>query len=192
MATRPRAAEGGTPASFHRGRYLPESFIIPGQDQNGNSIRLWCRVVPMLDRAMDVIFASRKFPFKAKGDLMRWCIKRGVEQLEEMEPVQGSVMAQVEAMMSILRDEELNHSFLTLFQTMTATIGMHVQAQAIGEARRVIAIMKGQIQKMQDGYWRQRYLRELEEKFGHLMKGSGVGMGDFVDHPDHSGVDEDE
>lgn len=185
-----RNVSGGT-APRYDSKYRPEDFIIPGQDQNGNSMRLWCRVVPMLDRAIDVIYGSRKFPFKAKGDLIRWCIKVGVDRLEEMEPVHGSVMSQVEAMMGILRDEELNHSFLTLFHTMTATVGMHVSAQATGEARRVVAVMKSQILKMEDGYWRQRYLRELDEKFGYLMNGEGAGMRDFVNMIDHSNVDED-
>lgn len=190
MASRAKAT-GGSPAHLpHRAKYKPEDFIIPGQDNNGNSMRLWSRVVPMLDRAIDVMFASHRFPFRSKGDLIRWCIKDGVDRLEEMEPVTGSVMAQVDAMIGILRDEELNHGFLTLFQTMTNTIGMHVQAQAEGEARRVIATMQHHIMKMQDGYWRQRYLRELREKFGYLMKGMTVGMGDFVDGPGEADEDE--
>lgn len=180
---------------LHRGKYAPDQFIVPGQDQNGNSVRQWCRVVPLLDRAMDVLFASRKFPFKSKGDLMRWCIKTGVERLDEMEPVAGSVIIQVEAMMAILRDEELNHSFMTVFNTMGQTVGMHIQAQAIGEARRVITMMRAQIMKMDDGYWRQRYIRELDTKFGHLIKGvKGAGIGESQDSgPDEgSGIDEDD
>lgn len=143
----------------------------------------------MQDRQIDIIFGSRKFPFRSKGDLMRWCIKTGVERLEEMEPSRGSVIAQVEAMMTVLRDEQLNHSFLTVFQTMNTTIGMHVAAGADGEARRVIALMRGQIMKMDSGYWRDRYLRELDEKFGRLMTGEGANMAGFVDTVDHADED---
>lgn len=190
MATSRSKSDGGSPLRFDNKRYRPEEYIIPGQDMNGNSVREWCRVVPLLDRAMDILHGSRKFPFKSKGDLMRWCIKTGVERLDAMEPVTGSVLMQCEAMLGILRDEELNHAFLTVFQTMVSTIGMHVQAQALGEARRVVSTMQHQISRMQDGYWRQRYLKELEEKFGHLMKGHNAGMGDFVDGAQE--VDEDE
>lgn len=192
-----RRAGSSSQSNLHRGKYPPEAFIIPGQDQNGNSVREWCRVVPLLDRAMDILFASRKFPFKSKGDLMRWCIKVGVERLEEMEPVQGSVLAQVEAMASILRDEELNHAFLTIFNTMAGTVGMHIQAQAMGEARRVISEMHRCIAKIENEYWRGRYQQELEAKFGHLLKGSlvaGAGLGEHADSgPDRGsdGIDED-
>lgn len=192
-----RRGGGGSAPGFHRGKYAPDSFIVPGQDQNGNSIRAWCRVVPLLDRAMDILFSSRKFPFKSKGDLIRWCIKTGVDRLHEMEPITGSVTMQVEAIMAALRDEMHNFEFLTVFQTMTSSVGMCVQAQAIGEARRQVTIVQTHIDKMEPGYWRDRYNRELKDKFGYLLKGTmvdGAGLGEHSDHgPDKStGTDEDE
>lgn len=165
----------------YRIKYRPEDFIVPGQDSNGNSARVYCRVVPLIERAIDVIMGSRKFPFKSEGDLIRWCVKRGVEELDGMEPMVGSVMAQVDAMMSILRDEELNHTFLTVFDRMVQTIGMHVQAQATGEARRVAYAMREQILKMEEGYWRDRYIRELDTKFGYLLNADGAVMSGFDD-----------
>ena len=195
---RPAAAGSASQPRPYRNKYPPESFIIPGQDNNGNSVRVWCRVIPLLERSMDILFASHKFPFKSKGDLMRWCIKMGVERLEEMEPALGSVTAQVDAMLSVLRDEELHHSFLTLFNTMAGTVGMHIQAQALGEARRVISDMRRMMDRIDNDYWRGRYQKELEDKFGHLLKGSivaGAGLGEHADHgPDRGseGIDEDE
>ncbi len=97
--------------------------------------------------------------------------------------------------MGILRDEQHNHAFLTVFQTAAVTIGMHVQAQAVGEAQRVVTVLRTHIEKIEDGYWRQRYLRELDEKFGYLLKGTkGAGLGDHADSgPDKTmeGIDED-
>lgn len=184
----------GSQLGIFKSRYPPDQFLIPGQDQNGQSVRIYCRVVPLLERAIEVIHGNHKFPFKSKGDLMRWCVKVGVEKLDAMEPCVGSVMAQAEAMFGILRDEELNHTFLTLFNTMTATIGMHIQAQALGEARRVVSMMKQQIDKMDDGYWRQRYLTELESKFGYLLRNvGGAGLGEHEDHgPDRGTEGEDD
>ena len=151
-------------------------------------------MMPLLDRAIDVLFATRKFPFKAKGDLIRWCIKTGVDHLDAMEPCCGSVLAQVDAMLNILRDEEHNHAFLTVFHAMKTTVGMHIQAQALGEARRVVSMMHQQILKIEPGYWQDRYLKELEVNFGYLLNGavSGAGLGAHADHgPDRGGIDED-
>ncbi len=169
-----------------RSKYPPEHFIVPGQDNNGNSVRIFCRVPPLLDRSLDIIFGSRNFPFKSKGDIVRWCVKFGVDTLERMEPVKGSVTAQVDAMLSVLRDEDANHAFLTLFNTMSHTIGMHIQAQAMGEARRVVHSMRSLILRIENDYWRGRYLRELDEKFGHLLDKTvaGANMGTYVQGPE--------
>jgi hypothetical protein len=172
-----RKAGDGTSLRLFRGKYAPEQFIVPGQDQNGNSMRVWCRVVPLLDRAMDVLFSSHKFPFKSKGDLMRWCIKVGVERLEDMEPCVGSVLAQVDAMLLALKDEQMQHSFISIFNTMAETI-----------------VMRSHIERMNDGYWRSRYLAEMETKFGHLMKSSnvrGAGLGDHMDSGPDDSAEED-
>lgn len=169
---------------FWSGKYAPESFIIPGQDQNGNSMREYCRVVPLLDRAIDVLVGSKKFPFKSKGDLMRWCLKVGVDSLNEMEPMLGSVTAQVDAIHSILRDEMLNNEFMTVFNSMANTIGMHIQAQELGEARRLVSMIKSKVESMDSGYWRKRYLGEMEKRFGYLLHGdkvAGAGMGEMED-----------
>lgn len=173
-----------------KGKYNPEDFIIPGQDANGNSMRLYCRVVPLLDRAVDKIVGTKKFPFYTKGDLVRWCVHEGVKVLESLEPANGSVLAQVDAMHAIIRDEMLNHGYTSVFESMSTTIGMHVQANELGEARRLVAMIKSRVEAMDDGYWRRRYLQEMDKRFGYLLHGDkvvGAGMGDHEDRPGESG-----
>lgn len=192
MAARSKGTGGSTPHMF-RGKYAPEDFIIPGQDAQGNSVRVWCRIMPLLDRAVDILFASRKFPFKSKGDLIRWCIKVGVDRLDDMEPCVGSILAQAEAMMAALRDEQLNHSFVAVFETMASTVGAHVQAQAIGEARRVVTMMQSHIDRMEPGYWRDRYSRELDTRFGYLLRGAaGASLGQHTDSGPGPAEDDDD
>lgn len=181
---------GGSGTKFWQGKYRPEDFIVPGQDNNGNSMRVWCRVQPLLDRAIDKLFASRRFPFMSKGDLIRWCVKIGVDTLENLEPVTGSVLIQAEAMAAMLREEQHQHAFMTVFDTMATTVNMHVQAQALGEARRVVHMMKMQVCRMEEGYWRERYMKEIESRFGYLLSGPGAGIGESEDHgPDKSVID---
>lgn len=167
-----------------KGKYRPEDFLIPGQDSNGNSMRLYCRVVPLLDRAVEKIVGSKKFGFHTKGDLVRWCVNEGVKVLESLEPLQPSVMAQIDAMHTIIRDETLNHGYTAVFESMSNSIGMHIQAQELGEARRMVSMIKSTIDAMGDGYWRKRYTQELDKRFGYLLHGdkvAGAGMGEMED-----------
>lgn len=180
------AARRDTGFRVVKGKYRPEDFIIPGQDSNGNSMRLYCRTVPLLARAVDKILGSKKFPFYTKGDIVRWCLHEGVKVLESLEPMNGSVLAQVDAMHAIIRDEMLNHGYSAIFEAMSSTIGMHIQAQELGEARRLVSMIKHKVESMDDGYWRKRYLGEMEKRFGYLLHGdtvAGAGMGDHEDRP---------
>ena len=192
-----RARGSGSQLRSHQHKFPPETFIIPGQDNNGNSVRLHCRVMPLLAREVSTVHASHKFPFKTPGDLIRWCVKVGVERLQELDPSPGSMMAQVDMMIAVLNDEEKHRGFMTLFNTMSETVSAHIQVQAMGEARRVIHEMKNLIEKIDNEYWRNRCKQELEAKFGHLLRGSlvaGAGLGEHQDSgPDtgRDGIDED-
>jgi hypothetical protein len=161
----------------HPGRRLTDAdFLVPGQDQKGHSHRIQCRIMPAHFRALTRIYQDKHFPFRTLGDIMRWGIWRAIKELERMEPnteVQ-SIMAQADAIMAVLRDEQANIDFAGMFDAMSATINQHLAAQATGEARRLTAIVKGLVEKMPEGYWRDRYLAELKAKFGHLLSGEGV------------------
>jgi hypothetical protein len=170
-------------------KYDPAQFIIPGQDTRGHSERLYCRVMPAVDRALDVVVNSKKWPFRTKGDVMRWAIDRAIHQLEAMEPI-GSVTAQVDAIAAILREDQFHHEFSHTFEALNRSISVHLTAGADGEARRLVATIKDKIDKMPEGYWRDRYRTTLSEKWGHLLKGGGRGMGVMRFDPAATGTDD--
>lgn len=148
-------------------KYDPADFIIPATDAKGHSERAQCRVMPAEDRALDVILASKKFPFRSKGDIMRWSIYQGIRRLERMEDV-PSVTHQVDAIVLVLRDEQFNHDFMATFEALGAVIQKHLANGAQGEARRLVTLVKDKIQKMPEGHWRDKYLGTLEERYGHI------------------------
>jgi hypothetical protein len=150
-------------------KYDPADFVIPAQDAKGHSERFQCRLQPGDDRALDVIVGSKKFPFRTKGDVGRWAIHVGIRRLEQMEAV-PSVTAEVDAMIGILRDEMFHHEFQATFDAMDRVISTHIGAQAYGEARRVVALMRDRISKMPDGYWKEKYDAKVLEKHGHLLE----------------------
>jgi hypothetical protein len=150
-------------------KYDPAEFIIPASDSKGHSERAWCRLSPGHDRQLDIVLRSRRFPYRTKGDIIRHAIVRTLKWLESMEDV-PSVLGQVDMMMDILRDEQMQQEFIAMFEAMQRVIGNHVSAGATGEARRLVAKMKMQIQKMPDGHWKNRYHEELDTKFGYLLE----------------------
>lgn len=151
-------------------KYNPASFIVPGSDHQGHSERVWCRVQPLVERQVDVILRSKKFPFRTKGDVIRWCVVNGLRQLEAMEPSNKGFMAQIAVIDEIMATEMRYHDFFASFRTMEEVIGKHMSSGALGEARRMLAIIKAEVLAMNDSpYWQKKCLDEIRAKFGNIL-----------------------
>lgn len=158
-------------------KHDPADFIVPARDARGESVRMWNRIQPGHDRAISVIVNSKKFPFKTPGDVVRYCLHKQLAILEKMEGL-PSVTQQVEAMLGVLRDEEFHQEFQAFLSHATTVVNRHVGEGADGEARRVVARLKHEIEKMPDGHWKGKYGKMLQTQFGHLLadKKSRVGL----------------
>lgn len=159
---------------------ITDVFRVPGQDNQGHSQRIGCRVMPIHFRALSGIVNERKFPFKTLGDAMRWCVVDGIRRLGKMTQnvrIMG-VVHQADSIMQLLNDEQFQLDYQQVFNTMQDVVNRHLANGAEGEARRVVAVIRREIEQMPEGYWRTRYLKELSSKFGHLLRGQGVALGD--------------
>lgn len=160
-------------------KYDPADFIIQASDAKGHSERVWCRMQPGHDRQLDVILRSRKFPFRTKGDIIRWAVVRGLRILEQMEEV-PSIMKQVDMMMDVLADEQIHHEHMVVFEKTRERVAAYIGSNSIGQARRLVSILKMRADGIPDDYWRGLYLERLEKEFGYLLEsnnGTGGGTG---------------
>jgi hypothetical protein len=149
-------------------------YLIPGQDTKGHAHRVYCRVMPAHYRALCALERSKQFGFRTLGDVIRWCIDLGVRELTTRArvPQAMSALAQVDAIREVLLDEQYYLEFPTLFEQMTTTINRHLSAGAEGEAVRLIAIVRNQIEQMGEEYWREKYMAELMRHYGSYLDGS--------------------
>lgn len=151
-------------------------FVVPGQDSKGHSHRVQCRVMPAHYRALSMIYTSKKFPFRTMGDVVRWCIDKGIRELGTIVKTEKieSVISQADTIKDILAEEAYQHEFMATFDSLAKTVSLHTASQAVGEARRVVAIIRQRIEKMPEGYWRTRHLDEMKRQFGHLLDSGSV------------------
>jgi hypothetical protein len=149
-------------------------YLIPGQDTKGHAHRVYCRVMPAHYRALCALERSKQFGFRTLGDVIRWCIDLGVRELTTRArvPQAMSALAQVDAIREVLLDEQYYLEFPSLFEQMTTTINRHLSAGAEGEAVRLIAIVRNQIEQMAEPYWREKYYAELMRHYGSYLDGS--------------------
>ena len=149
----------------------PLEFVIPASDNQGHSNRFWFRGNPQMAREVELMVTGTDFPYRTKGDLLRHAVHRHLKWLREQSRV-TSVSQQVDLMINLMRDEELHADFLTVFEMLSTRISQHVSNGSEGEAIRLVRMAQDHIGGMPDSYWKDRYLRELEVKFGHLVKSS--------------------
>lgn len=152
--------------------YNPADFVIPASDHQGHSERVYCRLQPAHDRAMAVVLKEAKFPFRTEGDLMRWCIVRGLKVLDRLEPMPGFLGA-ADAITEILREEVYLQELTAMFAKMESVIASHVASGAHGEARKLLTKVLTRIRAIDEPYWKRKCEEDVMRRFGHLMEGKG-------------------
>lgn len=152
---------------------VPE-FRVPATDTKGHSCRQYFSCSPATERMVLEIVQSKKLPFKSKGDLFRWTLIYGLRYLKDECPETTTVWGQVEAILSIMVDDEFQRDFTFVFQKMDMNISTHIQSGDMGEAVRLIKTVRQHIEKMPDGFWKTKYLKQLEVQYGETLKNAKI------------------
>jgi hypothetical protein len=152
--------------------YAPSDFIIPGSDHQGHSERIYCRCQPQHARAIGKILASRKFPFRTQGDVLRWCVVRGLKVLDRLDPMPGFI-GMADAINEILKEELYLQEFTSMFNNMQVVIQGHIAMGAVGEARKVLTKVLMRVRTIEEEHWRKKAEEEIRTRFAHLLEGGG-------------------
>lgn len=158
-----------------------EEFRVSASDTQGHSARHWFRTIPQMAVQVEHVIAGKKFPYRNKGDMLRHALHRHINWLATQESFK-SVMGQVDAILEVMRDDEMSSDFVMVFEKLSERISSHLSSGANGEATRLLRMVQDTIGGMPDGYWRDRYQAQMEMKFGHLIKSQGKAkLGEITD-----------
>lgn len=158
----------------------PGNYIIPAQDHHGHTARIACRVQPTVERQIDVVVQSKKFPFRGEGDFMRWAVWEGLKEIEKRSDCPNNFLLMAENNIALARDAVYWHTFQTSLDTLQKTVEMHISSGSEGEALGLLADAKANALKMEEDVWREKYLKEMERRFGHIwerFKGKRATLG---------------
>lgn len=161
----------------------PREYIIPGQDGHGHSVRCWTRVMPAHHRAMQALKAHPNFGFRTIGDLFRWCIVHGIEELNQRAKLASvrSAMHQAEAIRKVLTDQAYYQDYAEVFDSMAQIIDKHASRNENGMAARLVGQIRNHIEGMSEPFWRDLWMKELESRFGRFLKADGAKMLESAD-----------
>ena len=152
-------------------------YIVPAKDSKGHSERFQFRAIPPLKREVEIILRARVFPYQTEGDLLRHAFVRHMDFLRAVKVVEPNNAKQIETMLDILRQDLFQQQFAGMFATMDKVVSNHLSSQAPGEARRVVSSIKARVMQMEDDFWREKYLAELEKRWGYVLQAKGMKIG---------------
>lgn len=167
VSTRPSEAESALPAS---------EFLVPAQDSHGHAASINARVPPQLKRESQIIVGRRVFPFETESDLIRWCLKYGLEALvRRTKDKQICTTHQLTATwLESARHQLEMLKYGKVLDETKAIIKRLVDEGAISKARMILKNIENRIEQFDDDYWKAKYTREILKAFAWLDRQKAI------------------
>lgn len=161
---------------------IPESeFRVPAHDDKGHSSRLNVRIHPTTSVLLQNILESKQFPFQNTHHIVRLFLKWGIERLENAIPIPNSMFHRTNAIFELLVEEEEQDRFIEVFEKLEKQIGAYLGKSKVKKARVLVQRVFQHVDLMPDGEWKDEYQKDMDEKFGYLLKTEGKNIASLVD-----------
>ena len=156
-------------------KYSPKEFLVPSHDVKGHSDRFSFRVPPWISRQVQEIVTSRKFPYKTQSDVLRHAVFDHLMRLTKMEPIK-SYIQQIQMENELIREVISQQKSSEFFAGLQQAISNYLSRGDIEQASRLVTTVSAHIAAIEDEYWRDRYMQELKQRFGQLLKIKGLSL----------------
>jgi hypothetical protein len=151
-------------------KYDPAQYLIPARDHQGGTTREWFNVTPQVDHELNVVLASKLWPFRLKGDVIRFFVADGLRRLQKLEPVPGSMMAAAETIIETCRAQEIFLKFKSSIDQVEHTVSALAQSGNEAEVIKLLSKVRKQAGEMTEPLWRKQYMEEFDKRFGHIVQ----------------------
>jgi hypothetical protein len=153
--------------------YSPDKFYTRATDGKGHSEVVHLKLPPEITSVMAQIVQSRAIPdYRTAQDIIRDAIVHRLQYLREsgmVDGVTGTVAGFEEAAREVFDFYERMQAFKEIIdraEKLVADVGRDSE-----EARRAVRkVYEAALAIVDSEYWRNRYLQEIEKRFGDLLK----------------------
>jgi len=148
--------------------YSLEEFFVKPTDEKGHGDKVSARVPPDLSRLVEVIVASKKFPYKTSSDLFRDAIWRLAALLSpHIDSFEGTtIIARLNIMEEILKPYRAGEKLVAEIDSLGLSL---LALDSLSEKKRLVGITKENLEQVSSPYWRERALKLLREKYGEYI-----------------------
>jgi len=148
----------------------PEEFIFHATDKKGHHATLSkVAIPPEMDEMMNQLLTRPKFPYRTRADIVRDALYHRLSWLCEHDDLGfGDQLKWVKAIDEILSEEESRLDYETQMDRLGKVLaGISDSPERCQE---VVQSILNEIYSMPSGYWKQRYLTFIKNRYGHLIK----------------------
>ena len=148
--------------------YSLNEFFVKPTDEKGHGEKLNARVTPDLARLVEIVVASKKFPYKTSSDLFRDAIWRLCGLLA---PVVDSHQAS-DLMTRLNMMESLNEEHEGYEKLAQVVNGLGLRLLAIKSPGHKKELIKEQFELargIRNDYWRELIIEMIKEKYGEYL-----------------------
>jgi hypothetical protein len=151
-----------------------DTFVIPARDDKGahTSVRFECP--PSLYRQVQIILKSNRFPYLDVGHFMRHAMYSHIRWLVSIRySLPRQMIIQLEAMMEVCREYEFRVQAIAAMEMVDKSIETCLNRMEIGEAVRLLNLMKDKLKDVPDSPKKRHILKELLLRYGYIFGDEG-------------------
>ncbi len=138
------------------GNYTDLEWLNPATNDKGQSIKMWLRVTPEMERAIHVVLAQRHFPYTTPDEIIRHAVYRHLFWLAHLEPdMPQHVLMAMDSLLEILRDETFKGEMQERIEPLIKRCIDLAQRGHTKEAKRILATVNAIATMVPDGPYRE-------------------------------------
>lgn len=152
-----------------------DTFVVAARDERGVSIQVTLHMPPYMERQIEVILRSGRFPYLRKADFIRHAIYRHIYWTVGIRHnIPKHILPGLDAVLEVCRDEEINMRMEEVFFKIDDRVNGHMAKGDHAEVIRMLNSIKNRMGEIGDSPWMRRYKAHFIARWGpYLMARAG-------------------
>jgi hypothetical protein len=157
-----------------RGRFLPS--LVPASDEKGFGVTLTCRCAPDIMRIVSELtseaIAKGTFPWRTKGDVIRWLITAGIDQVRKEREIDGPYLAMHELERVVDAEAGAAKEAKAMRDRIIGVVNTYITIKAHDRAVEFLQSAVQKAHKLENQVWADWLVDELALTFPALVRQS--------------------
>lgn len=155
---------------------IKEPALIPASDDKGHNVSLSTRVPSTWVREIDTLIKERDLPYLNKSDFVRDAVFKHLRFCEDWgEQEHSCTYYRIVSLVKLHTEDHTREEFEKMVGILDRNVKVFLDDGNSEQAGRCVKGVVYALRGMPDGYWKNKYLGMLEEKYAGLINGgSGV------------------